>query len=189
MKQTIRRMAFCACACLWLAGVSVSAPVAVPVPSVPETVLPLSGSAQVTLAWPDEGERRRWFPERGKAFVLLRLDRVAEGDHQFLFLEREPFSEPWAKSKARYRFRATGPDRPWDFSLDLGRRIPAHWLKLPKGSKLKKGQWLKLSADPDQSLDFAISDAVLKHYPPMSFRQKKASRALVEAAAKEMGRK
>lgn len=147
----------------------------------------LSPTAEVAIAWPEEGERRKWFPQQPKDFILLKVSHPQ--GHSFHFVTRQPARQARGKGKAFYHFTLKGTTLvSWDLKMNLGRKVPSRWLQKPKAVKARRSQWLEISR-AEQDLDFVISDAVLKHYPPMSIQQKKASMALVEQAAAELGRK
>lgn len=175
-----------ACACLWPGDFAFCASPEQEIAVFSGQASDLTLTAEVVLAWPEEGERRKWFPEQPKDFILVKVSSSA--GHRFHFVVRQPARQARGKGKAYYRFKLAGSPGPWTLKMDLGRKVQSRWLKKPKAMKVRKSQWLE-QARAEQDLSFSISDAVLKHYPPMSIKQKKASMALVEQAAGELGRK
>ncbi len=76
-------------------------------------------------------------------------------------------------------------------SVDLGRPIASRWLALKAPDRRfhhKQSVDLRLPLALARDLPMTISDAVLRHYPPMSLKQKEASHAMVLDAARADGR-
>jgi hypothetical protein len=163
-----------------------------------------SASATVQLAWPEEGERRKWFASQETGLLLARVQTLCrfEGEKEnhllssFVALHLSPRTAikagrkvPVGRGKQAWSFVLKGPAVPWELTLDLGRSVPARWIQMKPGpGKFQKEQRLNLTMR-EQQLGLSISDAVLRHYPPMSLKQKKASLVLVEQAAKDLGAK
>jgi hypothetical protein len=75
--------------------------------------------------------------------------------------------------------------------LDLGRKVPSRLIKTqPAELKFKRLQSLTWCLPPAgaRQVEFEISDAVLKTYPPLTLRQHEASQRVVHALAQALGR-
>jgi hypothetical protein len=213
--------------------------------------LKVSASAQATLAWLQEGERRRYFPEMpsGAALVMVESEQEirsgahaasgdvllgdegplergslqvsgAEGDFSMKALARglrfrlgpgslfrlrsrwlaplyaRPAVAHLGQGKAAYHLildLEAGPSPACGplLELDLGRRVPSRLIKTqPADLEFKRLQSLTWCLPPAgaRQVEFEISDAVLKTYPPLTLRQHEASQRVVEALAQALGR-
>lgn len=250
--------AFCILACALLAaGEAVLGAPTGSIPAFPRLELEegaglkVSASAQATLAWLQEGERRRYFPEMPQGAVLVMVESEqeiragrsaatgdvllaeegplergsvqvagAEGDFSMKALARglrfrlgpgslfrlrsrwlaplyaRPAVAHLGQGKSAYRLvldldagptPACGPL----LELDLGRKVPSRLIKtLPANLEFKRLQSLTWCLPPAEArqVEFEISDAVLKTYPPLTLRQHEESQKVVDALARALGR-